>query len=110
MAIGKIHTGDVNSDIIMTINETVDGTNIAYDLDAANFSLLQIIVFDPDGNTEITLTASLVNSPGTDGKIHAINSSSTTFDEGGAWTAKGKVTLSDGSIFTSNDITFEVLD
>jgi len=109
MAIGKIHVGDVNSDLILTIKETVNGVNQAFDLDSNGYSAVEIILSDPDGN-ESTHSAALVNSPGTDGKIHYINTDSTTFNEGGAWTAKGKVTLSDGSIFTSNEITFEVLE
>lgn len=106
--IGKIHTGDVNSDLILTVEETVNGVNQAFDLDAANFSLLQIILSDPDEN-ESSHTAALVNSPGTDGKIHFLNTDAAVFDDGGAWTAKAKITLDDGSIFTSNPVTFEVL-
>ncbi len=108
MVVGKIHVGDVNTDLILTINETVNGVNQAFDLQAAAYSVVEIIISDPDG-TETIKTGALVNSPGTDGKIHAINSVSALFNVGGAWTAKGRVTLVDGSIFTSNEITFEVL-
>ena len=109
MAVGKIHVGDVNSDLILTIQETVNGVNQAFDLDSNNYSTVEVILSDPDEN-ESTHTAALVNSPGTDGKIHYINTDSTVFDVSGAWTAKGKVTLDDGSVFTSNEVTFEVLD
>jgi hypothetical protein len=109
MAIGKVHVGDVNSDFILTINETVNGVNQAFDLQAASYSTLQIIISDPDG-TETIQSGALVNSPGTDGKIHALNTDAALFGVGGAWTAKGRVTLTDGSIFTSNEITFEVLE
>lgn len=109
MVLGKVHVGDVNTDVILTVQETVNGTNIALNLSTNPYTTLQIIISDPDNN-ESTFTAALVNSPGTDGKIHYLNTIAGTFDESGAWKAKAKVTLADGSIFTSNEITFEVLD
>ena len=109
MVVGKVHVGDVNTDIILTVQETVSGSNIALNLQSNPYSSLKVILSDPDNN-ESEHTASLVNSPGTDGKIHYLNTNSTTFDESGAWKAKAKVTLADGSIFTSNEIIFEVLD
>lgn len=109
MVFGKVHIGDVNTDIILTVQETVNGVNIALNLQSNPFTTLQVILSDPDGN-ESTFTGALANPPGTDGKIHYLNTSSSTFDESGAWKAKAKVTLSDGSIFTSNEVIFEVLD
>ena len=106
---GKVHVGDVNTDIILTVQETVNGVNIPLDLNANPFTTLQVILSDPDGNESLH-TAALVNAPGTDGKIHYLNTIAGTFDESGAWTAKAKVTLADGSIFTSNEKTFEVLE
>jgi hypothetical protein len=104
--LGKIHVGDVNTDLILTVQKTVSGVNSVYDI-STGVDTLEIIIADPDGN-ETTFTASLVGD-GTDGKIHYINTSAATFDESGAWTAKGKVTRTDLSVFTSNPVTFEVL-
>lgn len=109
MVVGKVHVGDVNTDIILTVQETVSGSNIALNLSTNPYDSLKVILIDPDGN-ESEKSASLVNSPGTDGKIHHLNTSSLIFDEAGAWKAKAKVNLSDGSVFTSNEIMFEVLD
>jgi len=109
MALGKVHIGDVNTDVILTVQETINGVNIPLDLNTNPASTLEVILSDPDKN-ESTHTAALVNSPGTDGKIHYLNTLVATFDESGAWAAKAKVVLLDGSIFTSNEITFEVLD
>lgn len=108
MVLGKVHVGDVNTDIILTVQETVNGVNIALNLQTNPFTLLQVILSDPDSNESLH-TAALVNSPGTDGKIHYLNTSSATFDESGAWKARAKVTLADGSIYTSNELIFEVL-
>lgn len=108
MVLGKPHVSDVNTDIILTVQETINGSNIALNLSTNPYTSLKVIISDPDKN-EAEYTAALVNSPGTDGKIHYLNTLSATFDEPGAWAAKAKVTLSDGSIFTSNEIIFEVL-
>ena len=105
--IGKPHTGDINTDIVVPVEDTVNGTNVAFDL-SANPGTYYIIVGDPDGN-EQTFAAAIVNSPGTDGKIHYLNTDSTLFDEKGFWYAKPRVDLDDGSDFTGNPIYFEVL-
>ena len=106
---GKIHVGDIGTDIQILINETdVSGTNIVFDLTGSTGH--SIIVYDPQGNLENTLTASILNPPGTDGIIRAINTDSTLFDEEGPWEFKGEVTLSGGNKFTTNRILKEVLD
>jgi hypothetical protein len=106
--LGKVHTGDVNTDIVMTVQDTQSGTNVAFDLQA-NPGDYYIIVIDPDGNESSEFAAAIVNSPGTDGQIHYLNTDTTLFDESGAWQAKARLRLDDGSIYTSNPITFEVL-
>lgn len=106
--LGKVHVGDVNTDIVMTVQDTQSGTNVAFDLQA-NPGDYYIIVIDPDGNESSELAAAIVNSPGTDGQIHYLNGDSTLFDESGAWQAKARLRLDDGAVFTSNPITFEVL-
>ena len=106
--LGKVHVGDVNTDIVIPVEDTQSGTNVAFDLQANPGSYF-IILEDPDGNESAELAASIVNSPGTDGKIHHLNTDSTIFDESGAWTAKPRLRLDDGGIYTGNPITFEVL-
>jgi len=106
---GKIHVGDIGTDIQILINDTdITGTNVVFDLTGS--TVHKILVYDPNGNLEITLTASILNPPGTDGIIHAINSSAALFDEEGPWEFKGEVTLGGGNLFTTNRILKEVLD
>lgn len=105
--LGKVHVGDVNTDIKIPVEDTENGSNSAYDL-SANPGTYYIIIGDPDEN-EQTFTASIVNSPGTDGLIHYLNTDSTLFDEKGLWYAKPRVDLDDGGDFTGNPIYFEVL-
>ena len=106
--LGKPAVGDVNTDIVIPVEDTQNGTNVAFDLQA-NPGDYFIIVSDPDGNDSAELAASIVNSPGTDGKIHHLNTSAALFDESGAWTARPRLRLDDGSIYTGNPITFEGL-
>jgi len=106
--LGKIHTGDVNTDIQLTCENT--GTN---DVNTAiNFTTTpatyQIIVIDPNDN-ETTFTASLLNAGGADGIVRYINTDAALFDEVGIWGFKAKITFNAGGIFTTNTIYKEVL-
>jgi len=106
--LGKIHIGDVNTDIIILCQNTnTSDSNVVIDF-SVDTGTYQIIVIDPDGN-ESTHTASLLNSPGTDGKVHFVNGDSTLFDEKGAWGFKAKLTFDAGGIFTTNPVYKEVL-
>jgi len=105
---GKIHVGDIGTDIQILFNETdVTGTNVVLDLTGT--TLWRIFVYDPSGNLESTLTASILNAPGTDGIIRHVTTVS-IFDEEGPWEFKGEVTLASGNLFTTNRILKEVLD
>lgn len=106
--LGKVHTGDINTDIVIPVQDTVNGSNIAFNLQA-NPGTYYIIIGDPDGN-ETSLAASIVNAPGTDGRIHHLNVNASLFDEAGLWYAKPRVDLDDGGDFTGNPVFFEVLD
>lgn len=105
--LGKVHVGDINTDIVLPVEDTENGTNSAFDL-SANPGTYNIIIGDPDGN-EQEFTAAIVNAPGTDGKIHYLNTDASLFDEAGLWYAKANLDLDDGSDFTSNPAYFEVL-
>jgi len=106
---GKIHVGDAGTDIQIEIFDTdITGTNVILDLTGSTNH--KVIVYDPSGNLEVTLTASILTPPGTDGIISAINSDSALFDEEGLWEFKGEITESGGNIFTTNRIAKEVLD
>ena len=84
MAVGKVHTGDTHTDFQLLVQETaVDGTNSAFDLGDA--STIQMVFTDP-AETETTVTALILNSPGEDGIIRYINSTpSPTISTTGLW-------------------------
>jgi hypothetical protein len=108
--LGKIHVGDKNTEIQLTVEDTlINDTNIPLDLDANPASELLIRVFDPDNVEKTPLTAAIKNAPGTDGVIFAEQSDATFFDQAGSWEFKAKVTLSSGGIYTSNPHVEEVL-
>lgn len=105
--LGKVHVGDINTLLILPVEDTQSGSNVAFDL-SANPGTYYIILIDPDGN-ESSHAAGVANAPGTDGKIQFLNTDSTLFDEAGYWQAKARLDLDDGSDFTSNEVGFEVL-
>lgn len=108
--LGKIHVGDKNTEIILTVQDTqTNDTNIPLNLQANPPSTLEIRVFDPDGVEKTPLTASIKNAPGTDGKITATNTNTAFFDQAGSWEFKARVTLQSGGIYTSNPHVEEVL-
>lgn len=110
MARGKIHIGDKNTEIILTVYETLsNGSNVVFNFQTYPASSLQILVTDPDGVSKTPLTAALKSPPGTDGKISGTNSDETYFDQAGAWTFQAKITLVSGGIYTSNPHIEEVL-
>ena len=108
MVVGKVHTGDTHTDFQLLVQETdTDGTNSAYDLGDA--STIQIVFTDPS-DTETTVTALILNSPGTDGIIRYINSTpSPAISTAGLWKYRAKIGISGGGAFQSNNATFEVL-
>lgn len=107
---GKIHVGDKDTKIILTVNETqANGTNIVFDLQANPTTTIEILVTDPDGVAKTPLTGAIENAPGTDGKVSGTNTSAAYFDQAGPWKFQAKLTLTAGGIFTSNPHVEEVL-
>ena len=108
MAVGKVHTGDTHTDFQLLVQETaVDGTNSAFDLGDA--STIQMVFTDPS-ETETTVTALILNAPGTNGIIRYINSTpSPAISTTGLWKYRAKIGITGGGAFQSNNATFEVL-
>ena len=108
MVVGKVHTGDTHTDFQLLVKETdAAGTSTAFDL--ADASTIQMIITDPSG-TETTVTALILNAPGTDGIIRYINSTpNPAISTAGLWKYRAKITLTAGGVFQSNSATFEVL-
>lgn len=109
MTAGKVHIGDTHTDFQLLIQKTdINGVNAAFDLYNTT-SLIQIIFTDPS-DVETTVTASILNSPGTNGIIRYINSlPSPIIGASGLWKYRAKLTLTVGGLFQSSDATFEVL-
>jgi len=108
MVVGKVHTGDENTDFQLEIEETDEvGDNSIVDLTTA--SEIKMIFTDPEG-TETEVTAVRLNPPGTDGIIRYVNTSpNPVISIPGAWKYRAKITFSTGGPFSSNDTIFEVL-
>jgi len=108
MATGKVHTGDTYTDFQLVVKKTeTSGSNVAVDLSAT--SVRKFIFTDPSGS-ETEVTASIVNSPGSDGLLRYINSTpSPVISTAGLWKYRAKITMTTGGIFQSNEATFEVL-
>lgn len=107
VTLGKVHVGDKNTDLQLLVEDTgVSDTNSVVDLSTA--TTLEMVIQDPDG-TETTVTASVLNAPGTDGYMRYLNSDATLFNQAGLWKYRAKITFSDGGIFQSNNGEFEVL-
>ena len=107
VTLGKVHEGDQGTEFQLLINDTgLDDTNSVVDL--TGVSVMQMIFTDPDG-TETTQTASIANSPGTDGIIKFVTTDTTTINASGFWYYRAKLTFTSGNIFQSNDAEFEVL-
>jgi hypothetical protein len=106
--LGKVHKGDKNTDFRLLVENT-DITNTNSPVNLALVNTIQIIFTDPD-EVETTVTATIVNPPGSDGIISYVNSDATFIDQGGFWYYRAKLTYISGSIYQSNDAEFEVLD
>ena len=106
---GKVHTGDTHTDFQLLVKKTdVGGTESAVALNGTT-SAIQMVFTDPSEN-ETTVTAVILNSPGTDGYIRYINSTpSPAISSSGLWKYRAKITFSAGGVFQSNNATFEVI-
>ena len=106
---GKVHIGDTHTDFQLLVKKSnTDGTESAVDLNGTT-SAIQMVFTDPS-DSETTVTATILNSPGTDGYIRYINSTpSPTISSSGLWKYRAKITFSAGGVFQSNNATFEVI-
>ena len=106
--LGKVSVGDSGTDyqLLCEDTSTVD-VNSAVDLSTVD--TMEQIFTDPDG-AETTQTSSILNSPGTDGIISFVNTDTTFIDQEGVWYRRAKLTFTDASVFTSNNVPFEVLN
>lgn len=106
--LGKIHTGDVNTDFQLLVQDT-DINDVNTPVDLATTTLREIIFTKPETGVEVTKTAAILNPPGTDGVINFVNTDAAFINETGLWYYRAKLTLSGGGVFQSNAVEFEVL-
>ena len=101
-----IRLGNVGTDLIVNMTEIVNNQEQALDLDNPTISSSTIELRKPRG-TIVSLTSSIVNSPGTDGKIHHTDGVG-IFDKRGRWQIRGVVNYSGGGLFKGSWTGFTV--
>ena len=107
--LGQVHTGNLGTDFQYACQTTdvLGTTNTATDLSTA--TTIWIILTDPN-LVETTYSASVANSPGTDGIAHFITSTVTSiWTLPNKWMARARVLFNDGSQVDYNNIDFQVL-
>jgi len=102
MSTQAVHEGDIGVDFILTIND-----QDANPVDLTLQTTLQILFKKPISKDVLTKTATIVNSPGTDGKIRYI-SIANDLDESGTWIMQARVVFPTPQDFHSNMEKFEV--
>lgn len=87
MAREEVHVGDIGTEFRALVK---DGGTV---VDLTGVSTLEMFFEKPDG-TVLTKTASLVNSPGTDGLVKYVTDSATVLDVAGTWKRQVRVKFS----------------
>jgi len=86
MVVGKIHVGDVKTELKPRVIDDSTGTAVIVNL--ANYDTFTITFLRPDGTT-FTKTGSdgvaIFNPPGADGVLHYITPSPSIWDQKGLW-------------------------
>jgi len=100
-----VRIGNIGTQIILTMTEVVSNAEVAVDL-SAGISTVQIELRKPRG-TVVTLTASILDPPGTNGKIHHIDSVG-VFDRRGRWQSRGIINFTNNNIFKGSWSGFQV--
>lgn len=108
--IGKPHVGDIDTDFQLLVEQTDFTGTTNSPVNLADTTTQYMIFTDPDG-VETQKTASILNSPGSDGLIRFIDDSvlSSAAARAGIWKYRARLIFSDGSNFSSNNAVFEVL-
>ena len=94
----EIHDGDIGTKLLVTITDN----DVVVDISSA--SILSIFIKKPDGS--ILTRSGTLETNGTDGKMYYITVSG-DINTAGLYKLQGRVTLSNGSFYTST-ATFKV--
>jgi hypothetical protein len=101
-----IRTGNIGTDLIVNMTEVINNQEQARDLDNPPITSSTIELRKPRG-TIISLSSSIVNAPGTDGKIHHTDGVG-IFDKRGRWQIRGVLNYAGGGIFKGSWTGFTV--
>ena len=101
-----VRKGNVGTDLIVNMKEIVNDAEVVVDLDNPTITSATVELRKPRG-TIVQLSASIVNIPGTDGKIHHTDGAG-VFDKRGRWQIRGTVNYAGGGIFKGSWVGFTV--
>lgn len=107
---GKIHVGDLSTDIQVLIQDTnTSGVNNPVNL--ALCSTILITMLDPNDAIIGSFNASILDNPGTDGIAHIITSGSVSvWTIGGYYKWFATYTLTGGGTYSTNSAIHEILE
>ena len=92
-----VRIGNIGVQLIVNMTEIVNGVEQALDLNALGLQSSTIELRKPRG-TITSVASSILNPPGTDGKIHHIDSVG-IFDRRGRWQLRGRIVLTNNNVF-----------
>lgn len=101
-----VRVGNIGTDIIVDMTKIVNNVEQALDLNNPAISSATIELRKPRG-TIVTVNASILNIPGTNGKIHHTDGVG-IFDKRGRWQIRGTVNYAGGGIFKGSWTGFTV--
>jgi len=101
-----VRIGNIGTDLIVSLTELANGVEVAVDLSTFSITTLEIQLRKPRG-VITTLTASILNGAGTDGKIHVVDGTG-VFDRRGRWQMRGVMKLVGGNVFKGSWSGFQV--
>ena len=103
----SIRIGQKGTVITSTITQLVGGVSVAVDLSGTN--LVQLEFEKPNGLRVALITASILNPPGTNGKI-TYRDTVGIFDIEGRWKVRGVATFINGDFFPGSWTGFPVAE
>lgn len=101
-----VRVGNIGTDIIVNMTEIVNNVEQARDLSNPAITSSTIEMRKPRG-TIISIVSSILNLPGTDGKIHKVDATG-IFDKRGRWQIRGVLNYAGGGIFKGSWAGFTV--
>ena len=92
-----VRIDDIGVVFTATVTRVVSDVDTAVDLSSS--TLVQLEFEKPDGTRLDLKTATIVNSPGTDGIVTWKNTTPSIFDTVGRWKVRGIATFTNGDLF-----------